>query len=80
MAALGVSELKDFDIESLCKEPEWEVDDNEWVDVGENEISIVGVHIEGGRAVLTTVDDFQPTDDDSDEDEDFVWDLSLIHI
>ena len=73
VAALGVSELKDFDIESLCKEPQWEVDDNEWVDVGESAISIVGAHIEGDRAVLTTVDDIQPTDDDS-EDEDFVWD------
>jgi len=50
------------------------VDDNEWVDVGEGEISIVTVHIEGDRTVLTTVDGTQPTDVDSEEDEDFVWD------
>ena len=73
VAALGVSELKDFDIESLCKEPQWEVEDNDWVDVGESQISIVGVHIEGDRVVLTNVDDTQPTDDDS-EDGDFIWD------
>ena len=44
MAAFGLSELKDFDVESLCKEPEWEVDNNEWVNVGEIDISIVGAH------------------------------------
>ena len=66
VAALGISELKDFDIESLCKEPQWEVDDNEWVDVGENEISIVGVHIEGDRAVLTSVWDNEDDQDSED--------------
>jgi len=71
VAALGVSELKDFDVESLCKEPEWEVDDNEWVDVGETEISIVGAHTQGDRVVLATFDDSQPSDDDS-EDKDFI--------
>jgi len=73
VANLGISELKDFDVEYLCKEPEWEVDDNEWVDVGETEISIVGAYTEGDRVVLTTVDDTEPADDDS-EDDDFVWD------
>ena len=47
------------------------MDDNEWVDVGEIEISIVGAHTEGDRVVLATFDDNQPSDDDS-EDEDFV--------
>ena len=50
-----------------------QVDDNEWVDVGETEISIVGAHTQGDRVVLATFDDSQPSGDDS-EDEDFVWD------
>ena len=73
MATLGVYELLDFDVRSLHKEPQWEVEDNEWDDGGETEISIVGAHTEGGRVILTTVNDSPSSDDDS-QDEDFVWD------
>ena len=57
----------------MYKEPEWEVEDNEWHDGGEIEISIVGAYIEGGRVVLTTVNENPPSDDDN-QDENFVWD------
>ena len=65
VVALGVFELLDFDVESLGKEPEWEVEENEWDDGGETKILIVGAHTERGRAVLTTVNDNPPSDDDS---------------
>ena len=73
LAALEVSELLDFDVESLCKEPELEVEENEWGDGEETEISIIRAYTEGGGVVLETVDDSPPLDDDS-YDEDFVWD------
>jgi len=65
VVALGVFELLDFDVESLGKEPEWEVEENEWDDGGETEISIVGAHTERGRVVLATINDNPPSDDDS---------------
>ncbi|KAJ8448871.1 hypothetical protein Cgig2_030727 [Carnegiea gigantea] len=65
LTALGVDELLDLDIRSLYREPEWEVEENEWNDGGEVEIFIVRVHTEGGRVVVTCVNDNPAIDDDS---------------
>ncbi|KAJ8444410.1 hypothetical protein Cgig2_005932 [Carnegiea gigantea] len=73
LAVLGVDELLDFDVGSLCREPQWEVKENEWDDGMDAVISIVGAQAEGGRVIVTSVDDNPPSDDDS-EDEDFVVD------
>ena len=73
MAVLGVDELLDFDVGSLCREPQWEVEENEWDDGRDAVISIIGAQAEGGRVIVTSVDDNPPSDDDS-EDEDFIVD------
>ncbi|KAJ8438844.1 hypothetical protein Cgig2_023036 [Carnegiea gigantea] len=73
LAVLGVDELVDFDVGSLCREPQWEVEENEWDDGRDPVISIVGAQVEGGRVIITSIDDNPPSDDDS-EDEDFVVD------
>ncbi|KAJ8439455.1 LOW QUALITY PROTEIN: hypothetical protein Cgig2_008486 [Carnegiea gigantea] len=73
LAVLGVNELLDFDVVSLCREPQWEFEENEWDDGRDTVISIVGAQAEGGRIIVTSVDDNPPSDDDS-EDEDFVVD------
>jgi len=73
LAVLGVDELLDFDVGSLCREPQWEVEENEWDDGRDAVISIIGAQAEGGRVIVTSVDDNPPSDDDS-EDEDFIVD------
>ena len=66
-------ELLDFVVGSLYREPEWEVEGNEWDDDKEAEISIIGAHTEGGRVIVTCVNDNPASDDDS-QGEDFVRD------
>ena len=73
MAVLEVGEILDFDVGFMCREPQWEVEENEWDDGRDAVISIIGAQAEGGRVIVTSVDDNPPSDDDS-EDEDFVVD------
>ncbi|KAJ8422868.1 hypothetical protein Cgig2_018755 [Carnegiea gigantea] len=73
LVALGVDELLDFVVGSLCREPEWKVEENEWDDGRETEISIIGAHIEGGRVIVSCVNDNPASNDDS-QDENFVED------
>jgi len=73
LAVLRVDELLDFDVGSLCRQPQWEVEENEWDDGRDAVSSIVGAQVEGGRVIVTSVDDNPPSDDDS-KDEDFIVD------
>ncbi|KAJ8443285.1 hypothetical protein Cgig2_015763 [Carnegiea gigantea] len=73
LAALGIDELLDFDVGYLCKEPEWEVEENEWDDGREVEIFIVGDHTKGGRVIITCFNDNPASDDDS-QDKNFIGD------
>ncbi|KAJ8448909.1 LOW QUALITY PROTEIN: hypothetical protein Cgig2_030765 [Carnegiea gigantea] len=79
LATLGVDELLDFDVGSLYREPEWEVEENDWDASREAEISIVGAHAERGRVSITCVDDNRASDDDS-QDEDFTGNEDLLTI
>ncbi|KAJ8443972.1 hypothetical protein Cgig2_020818 [Carnegiea gigantea] len=62
LVVIGVDELLDFDVE-----------ENKWDDSRDAMISIVGAQPEGGRVIVTSVDDNPPSGDNS-EDEDFVVD------
>ncbi|KAJ8424848.1 hypothetical protein Cgig2_021276 [Carnegiea gigantea] len=68
-AALGVDELLNFDVRSLCREPKWDIEENEWNDGRETEISIVGAHTEGGKVIVTYVNDNLAYNDDRDSEE-----------
>ena len=66
-------ELLDFNVESFCKEPKWEVEENGWMMVGRLRFQLLGLILRELVVVLATIDDRPPSDDDS-QDEDFVWD------
>jgi len=48
LAALGVNELLDLDVGFLCRESEWEVEDDEWDDGTKTKILIIEPHTGGG--------------------------------
>ncbi|KAJ8428876.1 hypothetical protein Cgig2_021043 [Carnegiea gigantea] len=73
LAVLRVDVLLDFDVGSLFREPQLELEENEWDDGRDAVISIVGAQAEGGRVIVTSVDNNPPSADDS-EDEDFIVD------
>lgn len=77
MATLGVDELLDFDVGALCREPEWEVKDNEWDDGREAKIFIFGAHAGRGGVIVAGVND-NPTSNDDSQDKDFVGDDELL--
>ena len=63
MVALEVDELLDFDVGSLYREPKWEIEENEWDDGREAEISIVA-HAEESRVIVTCFNDNPSFNDD----------------
>ncbi|KAJ8444069.1 hypothetical protein Cgig2_030926 [Carnegiea gigantea] len=65
LAALGVDELLDFDVE-----------ENTWDNGREAEIFIIGAHTKGGRLIVICFND-NPASDDGSQNEDFVSNCKL---